>query len=170
MAAFPAALNDLHTAVGSSGTPLSTGHVSNHAAVAADVEGLAAKVGIDASAVTTSHDYLIARLRAQIPGINQQTDDYTLALTDAGKTVEVSKGSGVTLTVPANGTIAFVIGTHIEVIQTGAGQLTIAAAGGVTINKTGLTLKALARWSVLQLYKQAADVWVLGPACELALT
>ena len=61
---------------------------------------------------------------------------------------------------PLNATSAFPIGTHIDIIQIGAGQVTIAATGGVTINATP-TLKARAQYSGMSLIKRATDTWVL---------
>ena len=95
-----------------------------------------------------------------VPVTNAKTDDYTLVLGDAGKIVEVSKGTAVTLTVPTNATVAFPVGTRVEVLQTGAGQITVAAAGGVTVNaKVGL--KVSAQWGRVTLIKRATDTWVL---------
>lgn len=156
MAAFPAALNDLHTAVGSSGTALATGHVSNHTAIAADVEGLAAKVGVTSSAVTTSHDYLI---RTRQVTLNAQVDSYTLVLGDAGKLVIVTKGSGTNLTVDTNANVAFATGTRVLVAQGGAGLVTIVAAGGVTIT-TSTTLKLNGAGAVAELIKTGTDTWL----------
>jgi hypothetical protein len=46
------------------------------------------------------------------------------------------------------------------VIQTGAGQTTVVATGGVTINGTpGLKLRA--QWSGATLIKRATDTWAL---------
>lgn len=92
--------------------------------------------------------------------INAQTDSYTLVLTDAGKQVEMNKATGNTLTVPTNASVAFPVGTTILLLQTGAGQTTVAGAGGVTVNGTpGLKLRA--QWSVATLIKRATDTWVL---------
>jgi hypothetical protein len=98
---------------------------------------------------------------AQVVAINAQTGtSYTLALTDAGKAVECNNASAVTLTVPPNSSVAFPIGTVIEVLQVGAGQVTIGAGAGVTIN-TASSLTARAQWSVLGLRKRATDAWIL---------
>lgn len=91
---------------------------------------------------------------------NAQTAAYTLALSDANKMVEVSNAAAVDLTVPANGTIAFPVGTQINVLQTGAGQVTIKPDAGVTINSRGGALKIAAQWSVATLIKRATDTWV----------
>ena len=65
---------------------------------------------------------------------NAQVASYTLVLADKDKLVEVSNASANTLTVPLNSSVAFPVGTQITILQTGAGQTTITATGGVTIN------------------------------------
>jgi hypothetical protein len=90
---------------------------------------------------------------------NEQTASYTLALSDAGKIVEMNVGSANNLTVPLNSSQAFPVGTSVTVLQTGAGQTTIVATGGVTINATpGLKLRA--QWSSATLIKRATNTWV----------
>lgn len=91
---------------------------------------------------------------------NQQTASYTLVLADAGKLVEISNASANNLTVPLNSSVAYPVGTQINILQTGAGQTTVVATGGVTINGTpGLKLRA--QWSSATLIKRATDTWVL---------
>jgi hypothetical protein len=92
--------------------------------------------------------------------INAQTVSYTLVLTDASKLVEISNASANNLTVPLNATVAYPVGTQISLLQTGAGQMTVVATGGVTINATpGLKLRA--QWSSATLIKRATNTWVL---------
>jgi hypothetical protein len=82
---------------------------------------------------------------------------YTLVLTDNGDIVEMSGGG--TLTVPTNASVAFPVGAQINLLQTGASQVTVGGAG-VTINATpGLKLRA--QWSSATLIKRATDTWVL---------
>jgi hypothetical protein len=100
---------------------------------------------------------------AQIPFLstNAQTGTtYTLVLADQGKLVEMSNASGITLTIPTNASVAYPTGTQINLLQTGAGQVTVAGAGGVTVNATpGLKLRA--QWSSATLVKRGTDTWVL---------
>jgi hypothetical protein len=91
---------------------------------------------------------------------NAQEASYTLVLGDKAKVVEMSNASANNLTVPLNDTVAFPVGTQIHIVQTGAGQTTVVATGGVTINATpGLKLRA--RWSAATLIKRAENTWVL---------
>lgn len=92
--------------------------------------------------------------------INAQTASYTLVLSDASKLVEVSNASANTVTIPLNSSVAFPTGTQINILQTGAGQTTIAATSGVTLNSTpGAKLRA--QWSAATLIKRATDTWVV---------
>jgi hypothetical protein len=91
--------------------------------------------------------------------LNQQAASYTLVLADKNKMVEISNASANTLTVPPNSSVAFPIGSTITILQTGAGQCTLTAGAGVTVNGTpGLKLRTT--WSSATLIKRATDTWV----------
>jgi hypothetical protein len=99
---------------------------------------------------------------ASIPvATNSQTGTtYTLVLGDAGKIVEINNASAITLTVPTNASVAYPVGTQITILQTGAGQITVADPSGGTLNATpGKKLRA--QWSSATLLKRATDTWVL---------
>jgi hypothetical protein len=89
-----------------------------------------------------------------------QTASYTLVLADSSDLVEMLSASANNLTVPLNSSVDFPVGTQINILQTGTGQTTVVATGGVTINATpGLKLRA--QWSSATLIKRATDTWVL---------
>lgn len=92
--------------------------------------------------------------------INAQTGtSYTLVLTDADKFVTMTNASASTLTVPPNSSVAFATGTVIEGAQLGAGQVTLTAGSGVTINATpGLNIAA--QYGTFGLLKTATDTWL----------
>ena len=93
--------------------------------------------------------------------IVQKTDSYTLSsLTERDNLIEMGKATAQTLTIPTNATVAYPVGTSIDILQTGAGQVTVAGASGVTVNATpGLKLRA--QWSSATLLKRATDPWVV---------
>ena len=93
---------------------------------------------------------------------NAQTGTtYTLVLTDANNTmVELNNASAITLTVPLNSSVAFPVGSQINLLQTGAGQVTVVGTSGVTVNGTP-GLKIRAQWSAATLIKRATDTWVM---------
>ena len=98
--------------------------------------------------------------------INAQTGTtYTLVLSDADEIVTLNNGSAITLTVPTNASVAYEIGTVINLSQLGAGQVTVAAAGGVTVNsERGLKIKG--QYGVAACIKVATDGWVLAGNTE----
>ena len=85
---------------------------------------------------------------------------HILDLTDAAKYVRMNVGTANDLTVPANGDVAFPIGTVIQIRQVGAGQTTIVADTGVTINSAE-TLKLRKQGSSGALIKVDDDEWDL---------
>ena len=93
--------------------------------------------------------------------ISAKTANYTLsALTERDSMIEMNAATATTLTVPTNATIAYPVGTSIDVLRVGAGAVDVAAAVGVTINSTpGLKLRA--QWSSASLIKRATNTWVL---------
>ena len=93
--------------------------------------------------------------------IIQKTASYTLSsLTERDSLIEVSSGSGTTITIPADSAVNYPVGTSIDILQTSTGQVTIAGAAGVTVNATpGLKLRT--QWSSASLLKRAADTWVV---------
>jgi len=102
------------------------------------------------------------------PAVNAQTGTtYTLALADAPAAsanqgiVTMNNGSANTLTIPTNASVAFPLGTIVSVIQLGAGQTTIAAAGGVTLSNPS-SATARVQYSTLLLQKVATNTWILG--------
>lgn len=93
--------------------------------------------------------------------INAQTGTtYTAVLTDDGKLVTLDNASAITFTVPLNSSVAFGIGTQINLMQLGAGQVTISPAVGVTIRSAGSKLKTNAQYAVGTIVKIATDTWV----------
>ena len=93
--------------------------------------------------------------------LNAQTGTtYTLVLTDAHKLVTLSNASSITCTVPPNSSVAFETGDQVNLLQLGAGQVTIAAGSGVTIRSEGSKLKLKGQYATATLVKIASDEWV----------
>ncbi len=96
-----------------------------------------------------------------IQALNAQTGtSYTLVLTDHTKLITLSNASAITLTVPPNSSVAFAIGSVIDLAQIGAGQVTVAQGSGVTVNSTP-GLKIRAQYSGATLRKTGTDTWLL---------
>lgn len=125
-------------AVNGNATPAA--HAASHAAGGSD------PVALDASQVTRT--------------TNAQTGTtYTLVLADASKFITLTNVSAITLTVPPNSSVAFPVGTEIICAQLGAGQVTVAAGAGVTVNASP-GLKVAAQYGTVALKKTATDTWL----------
>lgn len=92
--------------------------------------------------------------------IETVTGTYTLDLADAGKYLRSTSATDYDVTVPANATVAFPIGIHVDLVQAGAGQVTFVPAGGVTINSTP-GLKTAIQWGAVTLIKVGTNEWDL---------
>ncbi len=93
--------------------------------------------------------------------LNAQTGTtYTLVATDSGKFVTCSNAGAITVTVPTNATVPFPVGTQVNLVQLGAGQVTIAGAG-VTLRSNGSKLKLFGQYAAATLVKIGTDEWVL---------
>jgi hypothetical protein len=129
---------------------------------AADITGVTAGTGITGGG--TSGTVTVTADTTVVAPINlstsAQTGSYTLVLADAYKIVEMNVASANTLTVPDNSSVAFPTGTQITVIQTGAGQTTLAGTSGVTVNSKDGNLKIAGEWGSATLIKRATDTWV----------
>jgi hypothetical protein len=97
---------------------------------------------------------------------NAQTGiTYTFVLADAdNKLVTASNASAQTYSIPTNATAAFPIGTQLNLIQIGAGQVTVSATtpGTTTVVSTGATSaspKCRAQYSAITLVKRDTDSW-----------
>jgi hypothetical protein len=91
--------------------------------------------------------------------LNAQTGTtYTLVLGDANKLVTLTNASAITLTVPTNASVAFPVGTVINLYQGGAGQVTVSSSA--TLRSTP-GAKIRAQYAMAALTKIATDEWVL---------
>jgi C4-dicarboxylate-specific signal transduction histidine kinase len=92
--------------------------------------------------------------------INAQTGTtYTTVLTDDGKLITCSNASAIALTIPPNSSVAYGIGTQINIAQLGAGTVTITAGAGVTLNSAGAKLKTDAQYAVATCVKTDTNTW-----------
>jgi hypothetical protein len=91
--------------------------------------------------------------------INFQAASYALVVGDKGKLIDLSNAGAITLTVPTDA-VAFGVGDIIHVLQSGAGQVTVAGAGGVTI-LANPGPKLAGQYATATLLKRASNQWVL---------
>jgi|SRR5215467_66124 len=85
--------------------------------------------------------------------------NYTLVIGDLNTMIEVNSASPTPCTIPSNAAAAFAIGSTVSIGQVGAGQVTITAAGGVTLRSYNNSLKLAGQWAVCSAIKRATDDW-----------
>jgi hypothetical protein len=93
-----------------------------------------------------------------------ETASYTAVLANNSQVVTMNNASANTFSIPTNASVAFPVGTQINVLQIGAGQTTIQAvtSGTTGILSTGATAaapKLRARYSMATCIKAATDTW-----------
>ena len=94
---------------------------------------------------------------AKAQTIDNKTAAYTLVTGDAGKVITVDSASPVDVTVSASLDLA--VGQRIDLIQTGAGQVTVVASS-TTVNATP-TLHLRAQYSAATLLCVGTDSYLL---------
>jgi hypothetical protein len=92
-----------------------------------------------------------ARIKPVEPG------DYTLAAADSGRIIRTTGSSPSTITVPAG----LPLGWGCAVIQGGAGQVTFAAAGGVTVSSRQSFTKTAGQYALVSLLHLGSNTHVL---------
>lgn len=85
---------------------------------------------------------------------------YTLELADAGAMVCLNNPNPITLEIPTNASVAFPIGTHVDLIQEGDGQVTVTPLSGVTLRSRNGT-KLGGKYAGGTLFKRAENEWYL---------
>ena len=121
-----------------------------------------AKIADDAVTQVKLADRVVGSAELDNLTLNAQTGTtYTLVLADAHKLVTQSNASGITTTIPPNTDVAFQIGDQVNLLQLGAGQVTVAPGSGVTIRSEGTKLKLKGQYAAATCIKIASDEWVL---------
>lgn len=95
------------------------------------------------------------------PPATEVADSYTLVPGDAGKTIEVTSSSAVTITIALSTTTAFPIGTVVKILNLGSGVVTIAGATGVTVNSLAGHTAIAGQYGQVTLRQTDTDTWVL---------
>ena len=88
--------------------------------------------------------------------INDKSANYTIVAADEGRFIR-STGSAITITVAD----VFAIGEVVTFTQYGAGQVTFAPAGGVTLHSVDSKRKTNKQYSTVQIMKTAAATYLL---------
>lgn len=94
---------------------------------------------------------------------NLKTANYQLLLSDRGKSV-VMNGTSLTLTIPANASVAFPLGTAIAIINSNSTALSIAiTTDTLTLaNSTTTGTRTLAQNGIATIVKTSATAWLIS--------
>jgi hypothetical protein len=118
----------------------------SHTHAQADVTGLVADLAAKRNRVLTS---------------STRTGSYSIVAADVGVAQVYDSASIGTFTLPTNASQSIAVGESIPLRQAGSGQLTVAAAGGVTLQARGSAFKLAGQHAVAEALKTATDTWVL---------
>jgi hypothetical protein len=130
-------------------------------------------VSIDSTVATLTGTQTLTNKTLTTPTLNDpkinlafdaETASYTAVLANNGQVVTMDNASANTFSIPTNASVAFPIGTQINVLQIGAGQTTIQAvtSGTTTIQSTGAAPaapKLRVRYSAATCLKAGTDLW-----------
>lgn len=99
--------------------------------------------------------------------VTTDADNYTLLIGDQNGIVIMSGGATNILTIPTNASVAFPVGTKVEVWSTGAGTTSITGDTGVTLQGNGGSASAgscdiQTQYGGASLTKIATDTWMVG--------
>lgn len=86
---------------------------------------------------------------------------YTAVLSDAEKIITLDNASPITMTIPANASVAYPIGTKLNFMQLGAGAVTVAITTDTLNHDAALTATLHGQYAVATAVKVAATSWVL---------
>lgn len=128
------------------------------------VEAIAAPGGVtDIQAAATSQ---IAAVNAVLEpnfvtaSLGATATTYTLLLTDKSKILYCTNTAVLTITIPLYSSVAFPVGSTIDVVQAGSAKVTMAGASGVTLNSRGSAYSTAGQWAVMTLVKSGTDTWL----------
>lgn len=102
-------------------------------------------------------------LLAGILANNQTGTSYTLVLADAGKVVELNNAGAISLLIPTNASVAFPVGTTIELWRQGVGVVSVTAVtpATTTIRSPGSKITIGVQYGAATLRKRGTDEWAL---------
>jgi hypothetical protein len=106
--------------------------------------------------IATGFDSAVA-----IPIYNAQTGTtYTFALADVPKTVTASNASSQTYTIPTQVSVTWPANATLNLVNLGAGAVTIAGAVGVTVNNAST---AISQYQSAAIVRTAENTWTVIP-------
>lgn len=92
---------------------------------------------------------------------------YRLTLLDSGRLIEMNSSAPNVFVIPINASVAFPVGTQIDIVQVGTGRTTASADAGVILNSESNKRNINAQWSSATLIKRDTDTWMLLGALSI---
>lgn len=92
--------------------------------------------------------------------LTQTGTTYTLAKTDVNDLIVFTNSSAITISVPTDATAGWVVGERVDILQKGAGQITVNGSVGVSILTSGLA-KTRELYSAATLVYLGSNEWLL---------
>ena len=129
----------------------------------ADLTILSPVAGADPTlgAHLTTKTYVDGRTAVRVTTSSTRATGYTIVAGDVGAAQIYSSSTAGTFTLPTNASQAIAVGSAIPFRQASTGQLTIAAASGVTLRARGSAFKLAGQYAVAEAVKVATDEWWL---------
>lgn len=94
--------------------------------------------------------------------LSAKTTNYQLTLDDVGKTVTLDSTSDITVTIPLNSVVPFIVGQRFDFIRLNTGNVTFAAGDvAVGLQSKNSNKKIAARYSGATLIKIDTNNWIL---------
>jgi hypothetical protein len=95
--------------------------------------------------------------------IDEKVTSYTIQLHDVDKMIKVNSSSNLEVLIPAESSVAFPIGSRLEIFRAGTGEVTIASVSGagVTIRSKNNNAKISTQYSGAMLTKIGSNEWHL---------
>lgn len=104
---------------------------------------------------------VVTALEAPMPQQTQTGTTYTAVLGDADKMITMNNASANTMTIPANASVAYPVGTKLNIMQLGAGATTVAITSDTLNVNASLTAVLNGQYAVATAFKVTATTWVL---------
>lgn len=93
--------------------------------------------------------------------LSTKTSTHTLVASDFGKTININSSSDTFLDIPPNSSVPLSVGTRLEVIRLGSGEVVFREGSGVTIRSKNSNKKLSTQYTGATLTKIDTNEWLI---------